>query len=127
MLRTVFFLLVFLVYSENSHAHFVWLERDGDGPARAYFGEWIDDIREKSGELLNRFTAPRVLLGASTEPLPVKCTYSSFFSSASFARLMIFPPICAVSLGISHRRESSESSFAIFASFSNSPVEISTS
>jgi hypothetical protein len=72
MLRTVFFLLVFLVYSENSHAHFVWLERDGEGPVRAYYGEWIDDIREKTGGLLDRFKAPRVFLGASSEPVPVK-------------------------------------------------------
>ena len=43
-----------------------------DGPARAYFGEWIDDIREKTGGLLDRFKAPRVFLGTSDEPLPVK-------------------------------------------------------
>jgi hypothetical protein len=55
-----------------AHAHFVWLERDGDGPTRAYFGEWIDDIREKTGGLLDRFKAPRVFLGASSEPVPVK-------------------------------------------------------
>ncbi len=57
---------------ETAQAHFLWLERDGDGPAHAYFGEWIDDIREKTGGLLDRFKAPRAYLGASTEPLPVK-------------------------------------------------------
>ena len=41
-----------LALSENAQAHLVWLERDGDGAARAYFGEWIDDIREKTGGLL---------------------------------------------------------------------------
>ena len=55
-----------------AHAHYVWLERDGDGPVRAYYGEWIDDIREKTGGLLDRFKAPRVFLGASNEPLQVK-------------------------------------------------------
>jgi len=55
-----------------AHAHYVWLERDGEGPARAYFGEWVDDIREKTGGLLDRFKAPRVFLGASNEPLQVK-------------------------------------------------------
>ena len=55
----------------SAHAHFVWLERDGDGPARAYFGEWIDDIREMTGGLLDRFKAPRAFLGASNDPLPV--------------------------------------------------------
>jgi hypothetical protein len=23
----------------SAHAHYVWLERDGEAPARAYFGE----------------------------------------------------------------------------------------
>lgn len=55
-----------------ARAHYVWLERDGDGPARVYLGEWIDDIREKTGGMLDRIKAPRVFLGASTEPLPVK-------------------------------------------------------
>lgn len=55
-----------------AHAHYVWLEREGDGPARAYFGEWVDDIREKAGGLLDRIKAPRVFLGASAEPIPVK-------------------------------------------------------
>jgi hypothetical protein len=56
----------------SARAHYVWLEREGDGPARAYLGEWIDDIREKTGGLLDRIKAPRVFLGASTEPLPVR-------------------------------------------------------
>ena len=41
--------------SETVHAHFIWLERDGDGPARAYFGEWIDDVGEKTGDVFDRF------------------------------------------------------------------------
>jgi hypothetical protein len=61
-----------LVLSENAQAHFVWLERDGDGAARAYFGEWIDDIREKTGGLLDRFKAPRAFLGTSNDALPIK-------------------------------------------------------
>ena len=53
-------------------AHYVWLEREGEGPAYAYFGEWVDDIREKAGGLLDRIKAPRAFLGASTAPLPIK-------------------------------------------------------
>ena len=30
-----------------AQAHFVWLERSAEGPAKAYFGEWADDVREK--------------------------------------------------------------------------------
>jgi hypothetical protein len=61
-----------LALSDIAHAHYVWLERDGEGPVRAYFGEWIDDIREKTGGLLDRFKAPRVFVGASDEPVPLK-------------------------------------------------------
>lgn len=64
--------ILILALLDSAHAHYVWLERDGDGPVRAYFGEWIDDIREKTGGLLDRFKAPRVFLGTSDEPLPVK-------------------------------------------------------
>jgi hypothetical protein len=71
------FIPLFLMFATlslipSAHAHYVWLERDGDGPARAYLGEWIDDIREKTGGMLDRIKAPRVFLGASTEPLAVK-------------------------------------------------------
>ena len=65
-------LLAILCPISPARAHYVWLERDGDGAARAYFGEWIDDIREKTGGLLDRIKSPKVNLGASTEALPVK-------------------------------------------------------
>jgi hypothetical protein len=68
----LFTMFATLTLIPSAHAHFVWLERDGEGPARAYFGEWIDDIREKTGGLLDRFKAPRAFLGTSSELLPVK-------------------------------------------------------
>ena len=72
MSRLMYPVILILALIDTAHAHFVWLERDGEGPARAYFGEWIDDIREKTGGLLDRFKAPRVFLGTSNDPLPVK-------------------------------------------------------
>jgi hypothetical protein len=48
-------LLLPLLLISSAHAHYVWLERDGDGPARAYLVKWIDDIREKTGGRQNRF------------------------------------------------------------------------
>ena len=63
--------ILLLALGKNVQAHFVRLERDGEGPARAYFGEWIDDIREKTGGLLDRIKAPRAFLGTSSELLPV--------------------------------------------------------
>jgi hypothetical protein len=64
--------LLTLSFAALARAHYVWLERDSDGPARAYLGEWIDDIREKTGGMLDRIKAPRVFLGANSEPLPIK-------------------------------------------------------
>lgn len=61
-----------LAWSQSVSAHYLWLERDGAGATRAYYGEWADDIREKTGGLLDRFKNPRVVIGAGTEPLPVK-------------------------------------------------------
>ena len=72
MVQLVISAILLLALSENTQAHFVWLERDSEGPARAYFGEWIDDIREKTGGLLDRFKAPRAFLGTSNDLLPVK-------------------------------------------------------
>jgi hypothetical protein len=71
-LIAVFVMLTALLLISPARAHYVWIERDGDGPARAYFGEWIDNIREKTGGLLDRIKAPRVFLGPSSDPLPVK-------------------------------------------------------
>jgi hypothetical protein len=72
MRRLIISVMMILALRENVHAHFLWLERDGEGPARAYFGEWIDDIREKTGGLLDRFKAPRAFLGVSNDALPIK-------------------------------------------------------
>ena len=58
--------ILILSLINTAHAHYVWLERDGEGSAYAYFGEWVDDIREKAGGLLDRIKAPRAFLGAST-------------------------------------------------------------
>ena len=64
--------ILILSFINAAHAHYVWLERDGEGSAYAYFGEWVDDIREKAGGLLDRIKAPRAFLGASTTPLSIK-------------------------------------------------------
>ena len=65
MLNATFLIALFVIlsFAVPAHSHYVWVERHGDGPARAYLGEWIDDIREKSGGMLDRIKAPRVFLG----------------------------------------------------------------
>ena len=72
MLHLTSMAILMLSLINTAHAHYVWLERDGEGSAYAYFGEWVDDIREKAGGLLDRIKAPRAFLGASTTPLPIK-------------------------------------------------------
>ena len=56
----------------NAHAHYLWLERDGNGSAKAYFGEWVDDLHEKVGGLLDRFKNPRAFLTSANELLPIE-------------------------------------------------------
>ena len=72
MLHLTSMAILMLSLINTAHAHYVWLERDGEGSAYAYFGEWVDDIREKAGGLLDRIKAPRAFLGANTTPLPIK-------------------------------------------------------
>ncbi len=40
-------------------AHFVWLEPAPGGEAKAYFGEWAEDLRETESGHLKLVTAPR--------------------------------------------------------------------
>jgi hypothetical protein len=64
--------ILILSLINTAQAHYLWLEREGEGPAYAHFGEWVDDIREKAGGLLDRIKSPRAFLGNSTTPLPIK-------------------------------------------------------
>lgn len=51
-------------------AHQLWLERDGD-TARLYFGEPVENLRERSGALLDRITGPRVFGADPAAALPL--------------------------------------------------------
>jgi hypothetical protein len=53
-------------------AHYVWVERDGDGMTRVYFGEWQLDIREKTGGLLDRIKTPRAFVSSANQDLPIQ-------------------------------------------------------
>jgi len=56
-----------------SQAHQIWLERAG-GTARAYFGEPVENLREKAGGLLDRIATPRSFLSEGGQPLPLRRT-----------------------------------------------------
>jgi uncharacterized GH25 family protein len=47
-----------------AQAHFVWLERGAEGAAKAYFGEWADDVREKQDGLLGKVLVAPVVTAA---------------------------------------------------------------
>ncbi|MGE3541563.1 MAG: DUF4198 domain-containing protein [Candidatus Tectimicrobiota bacterium] len=52
-------------------AHFVWLEYDSHGPARAYFGEWAEDVREQTGGALDRIKSPQAFGATAAEAWPI--------------------------------------------------------
>ena len=56
----------------HAQSHFVWIERDGEGPARAYFGEWADDLREKTGGSLDRIKSPQAFLTSAQQSLTIE-------------------------------------------------------
>jgi hypothetical protein len=62
-------LLSIIVPSGDANAHFIWLEREGAASARAYFGEWDRDLREKTGGGLDRIKSPKAWLGSSQQEL----------------------------------------------------------
>lgn len=51
-------------------AHQVWLERDGQ-TVRAYFGEPVENVRERAGGYLDRIAAPRAFATDPAQALPV--------------------------------------------------------
>ena len=62
-------LTALMALSGQSMAHMVWLERDGTAPiARAYFGEWAEDVREKAGGYLDMIKAPQAFGSDSGKP-----------------------------------------------------------
>lgn len=52
-------------------AHSVWIEQDSKGQARAYFGEWDENVREKTGALLDRISNPKAFLSDPAKTLTI--------------------------------------------------------
>jgi len=84
--RTFWAAVVFtLCCGGAAQAHFLWLERDGNGPAHAYFGEYTDDLHEKAGGLLDRFKNPRAFLASVDDPIAIEKRNDGFFIAAKGA------------------------------------------
>ncbi|KOF52553.1 hypothetical protein AD428_19535 [Achromobacter sp. DMS1] len=61
--------LVLLGSAGAAQAHFVWIEQAPGGVAKAYFGEWADDLREKRDGLLGKVLAAPVVTDAEGKTL----------------------------------------------------------
>jgi uncharacterized GH25 family protein len=66
-----------------AQAHFVWLERSAEGPAKAYFGEWADDLREKRDGLLGKIMVSPVVTGADGKALKASGEGADFIEFAT--------------------------------------------
>ncbi|WP_437881935.1 DUF4198 domain-containing protein [Pseudomonas sp. LRF_L74] len=61
-LQTLFAALGLCAFAGMAQAHMVWLERDGQGETRAYFGEWPDDLRETRDGYLKMLDGSQAVL-----------------------------------------------------------------
>lgn len=60
-MRLFFSVFIMLMATSQVYAHNVWLERDGQGPVRVYFGHYDKGMVEKTGERLDIIKAETVL------------------------------------------------------------------
>ncbi|HKU96448.1 MAG TPA: DUF4198 domain-containing protein [Vineibacter sp.] len=70
MLKTLIMTGAIVVAAGTAQAHYLWAERDGSGPARAYFGEWSEDLREKK-EMYGKYVGAPSALASDGKELPV--------------------------------------------------------
>lgn len=66
-----------------AQAHFIWLERADQGPVKAYFGEWADDLREKRDGLLGKVLTAPVVTGADDKALKASAEGADFVEFAA--------------------------------------------
>lgn len=84
-LLTAALLVLSALVAGNAQAHYLWLERDGNGAAKAYFGEYADDRHEKAGGLLDRFTNLRAFMTSPKDFLVVEKRSEGFDIAAKGA------------------------------------------
>lgn len=67
---SMLFVTAMVTVTSSALAHQLWLERDGE-TARLYFGEPVENVRERSGALLDRITGARVFASDPAVALPL--------------------------------------------------------
>lgn len=71
MRRMMLATTLLLAATQAATAHQLWLEREGNA-ARAYFGEPVENTRERSGGLLDRIRNPRAFGQDAAAALPLQ-------------------------------------------------------
>nr|WP_320049651.1 hypothetical protein [uncultured Desulfuromonas sp.] len=66
-MRIFFTVLMILMTTSQLYAHNIWLERDGQGPVRVYFGHYDSGTVERSGERLDIIKAETLLPSGSLQ------------------------------------------------------------
>jgi hypothetical protein len=60
--------IVLACLASGAHAHEIWIERDGDGPARIYLGEPAEALPEGGDPEFAKLKAPKLLGAAAAAP-----------------------------------------------------------
>lgn len=72
-----------ILFCSTVQAHYLWIQRDGKGTARGYYGEWDNGLIEKSGGNLDKIVDPKAFLADPTQGLAVarQADHLAFFAS----------------------------------------------
>lgn len=54
-----------------AQAHYIWIERDADGAAHGYYGEWDNDLIEKAGGNLDKIAEPKAFMANPAQSLAI--------------------------------------------------------
>jgi hypothetical protein len=60
-----------LCMAASAQAHYLWVENDAGGAARGYYGEWQNNLVEKSGANLERIANPKAFQSDANVPLKI--------------------------------------------------------
>ncbi|TWH76590.1 uncharacterized protein DUF4198 [Azomonas agilis] len=83
MSRTRTLLASLVLVAPFAQAHMLWLERPSDSLTQAYFGEFVDDVRETQAGPLKRFEGLKALQAGKTLDSQAKDSSFDFATSGS--------------------------------------------
>jgi hypothetical protein len=83
MLHRLILGLTLAVSVGTADAHQIWIERQPDGTTQAFFGEYLEELHEKAGGLLDRIPGPVAFLRDRAAPLKLERKEDHFAIAAS--------------------------------------------